>query len=677
MSIVTHSVLSQQKNCDGTAISVPHFRYRADIDGMRAIAVMAVVFYHAGIGCTGGYIGVDVFFVISGYLITSLILKDLENGSFSFFGFYERRARRIIPALSAVILFTLITGWFILEPRAYKDLGRSAMYQGLFAANFYFWATSGYFDGSGEEKPLLHTWSLAVEEQFYLIVPLVIFVTLSRRHLRNRGGLISLILTALIISFMGSIYGVIRFPRSTFYLLPARAWELLAGALLAALPTRCLPRSLRVREAASYVGFAGILIPCFNYVSSTAFPGLAAVPPCIGAALLIWSNTQSDNNYELSSLNRKLAHPWLVFIGAISYSLYLWHWPLFAFSKCLSPGPVPVQVRCALVGISFLAAIVSWRWVETPFRLKSVCHRRSSIFAFASASVAAGVVLGALISHWNGIPGRFSKEFTICFDFEHPAADPDFWRGMTSKEVDDDRMMTFGQPNSEQPTRFLVWGDSHAMTELIAIHRLFNEKGQGGIAAVTCGVPPIGLPDQLRSDSLPATTHFGEAVIRYIERHAIPNVILISRWRYYGSESGTWNHAATFRADLLRTVRRLKESGCQPWIVQQIPELRCDARKALFLVHALGRGQESDFSNRPDDSNGIDGNDASFLSELEVNGARVIDPRPEFLDGANDRYRMSINGRSIYSDANHVNSYGAMTILYPWFSKQLTSILNN
>jgi peptidoglycan/LPS O-acetylase OafA/YrhL len=347
--------------------------YRPDIDGLRAIAVLSVLFFHADLGCSGGFVGVDVFFVVSGYLITGLILKDIDAGRFGITQFWERRIRRILPALSIVVLFCLAMGWFFFSPLDYRKLGQSAFAQALLVSNIFFWQTAGkagYFDESSVEiTPLLHTWSLAVEEQFYLLFPFLLLAC--RGFSRRRLARLTLVLGA--ISLGLSVYCSYYYRVANFYLLPTRAWELLIGAWPAiVLSTRDPARWLK--ESVSWAGLAAILAAIFLYNRETRFPGITALPPCVGAALIIWANRSS-----CTSVGKILAWPPLVYIGLISYSLYLWHWPLLAFGRYLVPGPLSVGERGLLLLIGLVLAALSLKFVETPFRQRSVCPTRMAV----------------------------------------------------------------------------------------------------------------------------------------------------------------------------------------------------------------------------------------------------------------------------------------------------------
>ncbi|ANT64619.1 acyltransferase family protein [Prosthecochloris sp. CIB 2401] len=261
-------------------------KYRADIDGLRAIAVLAVLFFHTGVpGFSGGFVGVDIFFVISGFLITSIILKDIKEEKFSIARFYERRIRRIFPALFPVIAFTLVVGAFIFDATAFKELGQSITATTIFSSNILFWLKAGYFDTASLQKPLLHTWSLAVEEQFYIFFPLaLVFIN---RFLNGRY--LCWIIVASTLSLVASIYGVYHYPSPTFYLVHTRAWELLLGSILAlgVLPS---PTSSFLRNILSIAGLGLIVYSVGFYTEATLFPGYNAIAPVMGAWLIIYSN---------------------------------------------------------------------------------------------------------------------------------------------------------------------------------------------------------------------------------------------------------------------------------------------------------------------------------------------------------------------------------------------------
>ena len=287
-------------------------KYRADIDGLRAIAVLPVVLYHAGFGFPGGFVGVDVFFVISGYLITSLILKDANTGAFSLATFWERRVRRILPPLLPVLAVSFIAGWFWMLPVDFRNLGGATAAQSVMMANVWFWTQGGYFNTSSDTEPLLHLWSLAVEEQFYVLFPLLL-VALRRYRISTVGVLLALAAG----SFALSAVLVFIDTSAAFYLMPTRAWELLLGALLCFAPQSTAPRRW-LAEIAALLGLVIIVAVSRVYTVGTPFPGAAALPPCLGAMLVIWAGSGTS-----TLTGRLLAAFPLRSIGLISYSLYL------------------------------------------------------------------------------------------------------------------------------------------------------------------------------------------------------------------------------------------------------------------------------------------------------------------------------------------------------------------
>jgi peptidoglycan/LPS O-acetylase OafA/YrhL len=378
-------------------------KYRPDIDGLRAIAVVTVVAFHIGVSrLPGGYVGVDVFFVISGYLISAIMLEELSAGHFSIASFYERRVRRIAPAL--IVSLAVTTGfacWYLL-PDELAEYGWSLVAVALSVSNFFFWHAVGYFELSAAGKPLLHTWSLAVEEQFYLVLPLCLALAFRR----CRRLLKPLIWAATILSLSLCVAETTWYPDAAFYAPWTRAWEMLLGTLLALHATPHLGTALQ-REAAAFGGVALILFAVFTYAVSTPFPGLAALVPCLGTALVILAGHD-----RLSLTSRLLGAAPLVFLGRISYSLYLWHWPVILFQRVASAfvdGTDSRTAKVAMAIISLVLATISWRFIERPFRVRTRLLPRPAVFAGALGAAALFVAIGVGFLGTDGLPGRFPQ----------------------------------------------------------------------------------------------------------------------------------------------------------------------------------------------------------------------------------------------------------------------------
>src|ERR1700675_1653579 len=385
-------------------VGEPIVKYRPDIDGLRAVAVLLVLAYHVGIyRLRGGFVGVDVFFVISGYLISSIILSDLDSSRFSIVTFYERRVRRIFPALFVMLISTAVLAYKFLLPSEFVDFGKSFVASTFSFSNLYFLQRSGYFDAPAAMKPLLHTWSLAVEEQFYVFLPL--FLVCIRKFFPNKQRII--IVFVALTSFSVSAGGSFRRHDATFYLSHTRAWELLLGTLLA---MNCFPAISGTlwRNVASLWGVVSILLAGFLFTSRTVFPGASALLPCVGAALIITAGKSGK-----TVVGRILSFRPIVFVGMISYSLYLWHWPLIVFQGAdglLTKGLSPKLTKLVVIVVSFALATLSWRFVERPFRDRRFNISRANVFRLASAAAVLLLILGTGIVVTNGFPSRYPDE---------------------------------------------------------------------------------------------------------------------------------------------------------------------------------------------------------------------------------------------------------------------------
>ena len=372
--------------------------YRKEIDGLRALAVIPVILFHGGFTwLSGGYVGVDIFFVISGYLISSIILRELDAGTFTIANFYERRARRILPALFFVLLMFLPFAWLWLLPHELIDFGKSIISVTTFSSNILFWQESGYFSADSEFIPLLHTWSLAVEEQFYVIFPLLMIFFWKL----GKTWLIAVICLIALSSLALTEIGWRQFPDANFYLIPTRAWELMIGALLAFyLYYKPRPSGI-VGQLASLFGL-GLIIYAIVFLSKDyPFPSLYALTPTLGAALIILFTTPKTVVYTL--LSTRL----MVGVGLVSYSAYLWHYPLFVFARIYSPEELSLPLICLLSASSLILAYFSWRFVEQPFRNKQK-FTQAQIFTTSLIVSLLFISIGIAFVLSDGAPFRFS-----------------------------------------------------------------------------------------------------------------------------------------------------------------------------------------------------------------------------------------------------------------------------
>jgi peptidoglycan/LPS O-acetylase OafA/YrhL len=403
-------------------------KYRREIDGLRAFAVLPVIFFHAGFKTfSGGYVGVDVFFVISGYLITTIILAELEKGKFSIIDFYDRRARRILPALFLIMIFSLVFGYICLMPDEFKNFGQSLVATSLFSNNILLSLTNGYWNLSNEFKPLLHTWSLNVEEQYYVIVP--IFLILFWRLGKN--SILYFLWVIFFSSFFFAIWFVNVSPNLAFFILPTRAWEICIGALASIYLSRypSIANNQKLSGALSFVGFALIMISIFSFDNTVLSPSYLLLIPTIGALLIIIFCQPSTFVFKI--LGNKI----LVFIGLLSYSLYLWHQPVFAYLRVNSLEPPSALNFLAIFPLVLILAFFTWKFVEAPFRNKIFIRRKNVFRIFIIFSILF-VLIGLVLNKTHGLPQRLFDSTITIGDFDSTITIGDFDSTITIGDMD-------------------------------------------------------------------------------------------------------------------------------------------------------------------------------------------------------------------------------------------------
>jgi len=571
--------------------------WRADIDGLRALAVLSVIAFHAGLaGVTGGYVGVDVFFVISGYLIAGNIYAGVERGHFTLAGFYERRIRRIQPALIAMLAVCAVVFAGFLTPIDYKTFAQSVGASLTFCSNLFFYFKSGYFDAGAESNPLLHTWSLAVEEQYYLAFPLLVMAL--HRLLPRRTTLAIALLALLSLAF--SVAQVRTNPDAAFYLPFSRAWELLAGAWLArgALP---VPRSAALRQACALAGLLAIVAAVILYTPATRFPGESALLPCLGALLFIHAGSGGPS----------LAGAWLssapaTFVGRISYSLYLWHWPLLVAARYLLFRELQGPLELGLYAAATLAlAWVSWRWVEQPFRTRGAGPLPSRVHVFRATAAITGVALAfAFVARADqGFPGRFQQPAR---SFAAAALDINPRRQrcdrLPPERIAAGQACVLGAAGPDAPT-FVLIGDSFGDAVAPGIDESARALGLKGLSLTYSG---CFLLLGARQDN-PECARFMDAAVGYVSSHpTLRNVVLVGRWTsaLLGDRFGQVRTQAWFVQDAQSTERSAAEDrrvfersfdrlfaalqGRHVVVVAYVPEQRYDVPRALALSATFG-----------------------------------------------------------------------------------------
>jgi peptidoglycan/LPS O-acetylase OafA/YrhL len=538
--------------------------YRGDIDGLRGIAVLLVVAYHIQTRFThGGFIGVDVFFVISGFLITSIVFRDLEKSRFTITEFYVRRIRRIAPALIGVLIATSITAYFYLLPSELKGYSCSLLAALFSGSNFYFWDQTGYFNAQNSMMPLLHTWSLAVEEQFYLLFPA--FLALVHRYFRTRLVYIFSILA--LASFLLSARTAFSNPNFAFYWPVTRAWELLCGSLLVWVEIPGMKNRV-MRNLAATVGLVLICFAATAYNEYTPFPGITALAPCLGAVLIIGAGSAGK-----TSVGRLLSFRPLVFIGLISYSLYLWHWPVIVFqSMGLTIDGLSVTAQKILaVGISLLLATLSWRFIECPFRGNRGAVATSKLFQVTALCASVPAIAACSFLLLRGVPSRFPPSAIMVASYLDNSGTPSRYRTGSCFLTEAYSFLDFDQAvclrESKTLPNYLILGDSHAAHLEYGLSNIFPDVNF--LQATASGCKPT-VTQEVRG--APQCVKLVNFILRdYLPTSHVKVVLLGGHWR------------ASDLVNIYPTIQYIRGLGMTPIILGPVVEYDASLPRLLAL----------------------------------------------------------------------------------------------
>jgi peptidoglycan/LPS O-acetylase OafA/YrhL len=631
-------------------------QYRADIDGLRAIAVILVIFFHTNIPYfSGGFVGVDVFFVISGFLITSIILKDIENGRFSVVRFYERRIKRIFPALFTVIFATLLAGSIIFDANAFKDLGQSTMATTLFASNILFLYRSNYFDLSSLQKPLLHTWSLAVEEQFYMFFPLIL-VAVSKFF--NKRFIFWLVVIWLL-SFAGSVWEIDHDRMATFYQLPTRAWELLSGALLAVNAVPAAKSNFR-KNLLSLSGIALILYSSIFYSEKTIFPAYNAILPVLGSCLLIHSGKNGVTGFS-SLLSRRS----VVYVGHASYSLYLWHWPLIAYTRYVLYRDPTLPESIVLIIVTFIISALSLKYVEQPFRGGKSYIATRHLFAFSAVIMLLTTSAGLIIHLQRGMPYRNPKTNAESLNVNNDPQWIDF--EINAKKLDaGEEPRQLGAAGTEPS--FVLWGDSHANALAAGLSETAKRYGKSGYSIVRpTNLPMIGVePNPSGGEAAK-----NRQTLEFIKRHPnVRTVVIAGYWsmpQHLRDIDGEYRHETNYakllKVGLERTVDSLLVHDRRVVIVSDVPVLKHDPYHLLWVSNAFGK--TPDFGNILPTSSEYQNSNREFLAIADDLSKRkkviFLHPEEMLFDKYGKSFAMAGN-KLLYVDNDHLSSLGSRFI---------------
>jgi peptidoglycan/LPS O-acetylase OafA/YrhL len=587
--------------------------YRPEIDGLRGIAVIVVVWFHSGLpGMPGGFVGVDVFFVISGYLITSIIHRGLAAGKFSFRHFYERRFRRIAPALVTVTAVTTIASYVLLLPYELEAFANSAAATIAMVSNIYFWRTLNYFAPAHGLTPLLHGWSLGVEEQFYLLFPATLVI--AERFGKARPAIAALGIG----SFVLCLAMTASMPAATFYLLPTRGWELMVGASLA---VGLVSIPAPARQLAAVVGVALTIAASVGLGPHEPFPGWRALLPTIGAALVIGAGAKTV-------AARALSFRPIVYVGRISYSFYLWHWPIFVFLRHWRADPdLPPALALAGIAAAFIISAVSYRWIEQPARNNARPFRHVLLPSIATAAAVLGA--SAIAIAGQGLPQRLPPRVDAI-----AARHNDFAPlAHTCVDVGPQAALERCHVGPPGPPAYLLWGDSHAaaIAEAVVV-----ALGRPGVLVSMSACPPVlgWIGEDSDPKACPAANR--QALRLALQDPRIDTVILSAFWSAADREGG-----AGFWRSVQAVADRLNAAGKRVIVVAGVPDPTVDVPWTSAIRERFGRPQLR--LRCP-------------IAHVPLRGVTVVDVSSGFC--REPPYL-------VFQDSNHPSRFAGLTIIAP------------
>ena len=650
-----------------------HPSYRPDIDGLRAVAVLVVLGYHAfPTWMPTGFVGVDIFFVISGFLISTVIMGNLEAGRFSYFDFYSRRIRRIFPALAIMLVAVLAFGWVALFPTEFKALGKHVLGGAVFLSNFFLWNESGYFDRAAESKPLLHLWSLGIEEQYYILWPLILSV--AWRMKRSLPAVIFLIGAA---SFLFSLYELRVDPVATFYSPLTRIWELMIGSALAYVVTvghgRRYPSGDLIRTVLSAIGAILLLSGFLLITDAGSFPGWWATLPTFGSVFLIASDSRSWVNRWL------LSNQPMVFIGKISYPLYLWHWPLLSFAHILYAGPPPPVVRVCLLLAAFMLAWITYRFIEHPIRYGNRSPHATTALVAISAAVA---LMGALIYSLDGLTSRDIVIYNpvdlheVAFASNPPAQ----CHGIRKDVISRNKLCTI-YPAQASTKTIVLWGDSSTEAWLPVFLDVAKQHNYTIINLSHPSCPPILAARKTRFDYRESKEYCRDGqmqsmAIQEIERMHPDLIVVIAAWNSYTEHANS--EFVTDRPDeaadatstkrtlderVPETLKRLTEISrtvvFRSWPIMPLARNKKITRSLaipwMMPTHENEAGASVSFDDFAKDSRQIN----SIFDHLASPRLSFFDPSVKIC--ASGTCESHARGTNYYSDTYHISRAGAMS----------------